>query len=106
MLGPIAAIIPILVIGIFVLTFALMFNPKLRGKFMGLQVKATKYMVDETKEDIKDISTNMAKATKDGVKITTGAIKEGFSGETVFCKHCGSSIDRDSKFCKKCGKEQ
>ena len=24
----------------------------------------------------------------------------------VFCKHCGSKIDADSKFCKKCGREQ
>lgn len=106
MLGPIATILPILVIGIFVLTFALMFSPKLRGKFMGMQVKATKYMVDGTKEDIKDISTNMAEATKDGVKITTGAIRDGLAGENIFCKHCGSSIEKDSKFCKNCGKEQ
>ena len=93
-----------LLIGI--IGLVLLFNPKIRGKLMGLQVKATKYMVEESKEDIKDISTNMAEATKDGVKITTGAIKEGFSGETVFCKHCGSQIDVDSNFCKKCGKEQ
>ena len=24
----------------------------------------------------------------------------------VYCKHCGASIDADSKFCKICGKEQ
>ena len=25
---------------------------------------------------------------------------------TMFCKHCGINISRDSKFCKKCGKKQ
>ena len=106
MLGPIAAIIFIFTIFVFIFILVVMFSPKLKGKIMGMQVKATKYMVDETKEDIRDISTNMAEATKEGIKITTGAIKEGFSGETIFCKHCGSQIEIDSKFCKKCGKEQ
>lgn len=35
------------------------------------------------------------------------AIKEGLTeDETIYCKHCGASIDSDSTFCKKCGKEQ
>jgi len=48
----------------------------------------------------------MAYATKDGIKTTARAIKEGFSKDSAYCKHCGSGIDSDSKFCKKCGKEQ
>ena len=90
----------------FVLIFTLMFNPKLRGKFMSRQIKATKYMMDESKDYLKDIATDMATATKDGVRITSHAVKEGFTDNSIFCKHCGTMIDDDSKFCKKCGKEQ
>lgn len=64
-------------------------------------------MMDESKDDIESISTNMANATKDSIEITTRAIKKGFTEkENIFCKHCGSKIDEDSKFCKNCGKEQ
>ena len=49
----------------------------------------------------------MADATKDGIEITTRAIKDGLTkDERVYCKHCGSLIDKDSKFCKNCGGEQ
>ncbi len=100
-------IIPVIAIGVFVLTFVLMFSPKARGKMMSKQVKATKYMVDESKGDIESISTNMADATKDGIETTTRAIKKGFTEEdSIYCKYCGAKIDKDSKFCKSCGKEQ
>lgn len=100
-------LVPILSILIFILTIILIFSPKARGKMMSQQVKATKYMLDESKEYIKDISTNMAEATKDSIETTTRAIKKGFTeNEKIYCKHCGSSIDEDSKFCKHCGKEQ
>ena len=72
---------------------------------MSKQIKATKYMMDDSKDDIQDVSTNLAKATKDSIEITTRAIKKGFTDDCIYCKHCGSSIDKDSKFCKKCGKE-
>ncbi len=99
-------IIPVIAIGVFVLTFVLMFSPKARGKMMSKQVKATKYMVDESKGDIESISTNMADATKGGIETTVRAIKKGFTeDEGIFCKHCGSKIAKDSKFCSNCGKE-
>ena len=95
----------------FVLSIAMFVSPKLRGKIMSRQVKAMKYMVHESKDDIESISTNMAEATKKGTKTTVRAVaeglKEGLAGEeTIYCKHCGSEIDADSKFCKSCGKEQ
>ena len=104
-------IVPIIVLCFFAFVLALLFSPKLRGKFMSKQIKAMKYMVDESKDDIESISTDMAKATKVGTKITTKAIaeglKEGLSDEeTIYCKHCGAVIDADSTFCKKCGKQQ
>ena len=99
-------IVPIFIGIVFVFVIAMFISPKFRGKMMSRQIKAGKYMMEESKEDIKSISDNMAYATKDGIKTTVGAIKEGLKGESIFCKHCGSSIDADSKFCKKCGKEQ
>lgn len=126
-------------IGMFIAACLVIFNPKIRGKMMSNQVKSLKYMMDEVKDDIEDISTDMADATKEGIKITTKAFKEGIIGneedleelstkmanaskegikirarafkeglkdDFMFCKHCGSEIDKDSKFCKECGKEQ
>ena len=91
---------------IFILAIISAISPKFRGKMMSRQVKSMKYMVDESKDDFKSISTNMADATKEGIKTTVRAIKEGLNEEDIYCKYCGSQIDSDSKFCKKCGKEQ
>ncbi len=104
-------IVPIVAILIFIMTFVLMFiflfSPKAKGKLMSNQIKATKYMMDETKDDIKDISTDMANATKESIETTVHAIKRGITkDDEIFCKHCGKKIDKDSKFCKHCGKEQ
>ena len=100
-------IVLIVVILTFIFTLLSIFNPKVRGKMMSKQVKATKYMMDESKDDIQSISTNMADATKEGIETTVHAIKKGLTeNDVVYCKHCGSIIDKDSKFCKSCGKEQ
>lgn len=125
-------IVPIMVICTFVFTFAMMLSPKLRGKVMSKQLKATKYMMDESKNDLTDIATiagNVAinsrknildeneetlrdmntrgtNINKEGIEITARAIKDGLTQDSIYCKHCGRSIDEDSKFCKLCGKEQ
>ena len=52
----------------FVFVIVMMISPKARAKWMGKQIQATKYMVDDQKENIRDISTNMADASKEGVK--------------------------------------
>lgn len=125
-------IVPILIGITFVLMIALMISPKLRGKIMSSQIKATKHMMDYSKEDLKDIlstsadiginaekeildnneetmmenATRKANINKKGIEITANAIKEGLNGSKIYCKHCGKLIDEDSKFCKSCGKEQ
>ena len=125
-------IVPILIGITFVLMIALMISPKLRGKLMSRQIKATKHMMDYSKEDLKDILstsadiginaekeildnneetmednvTRKANINKKGIEITTTAIKEGLTRSKIYCKHCGKLIDDDSKFCKSCGKEQ
>ena len=86
--------------------FAMIFSPKLRAKFMSHQLKASKYMMEENEELLKELSTKSANLSKDGIKIKAGAFKEGFSVGSIYCKHCGFAIDSDSKFCKACGKRQ
>ena len=91
---------------VILLTTILIFSSKARGKMMKKNIEAVKYMMDESKDDIESISTNLADATKDGITTVTSAIKEGISGNKTQCKHCGNAIDQDSRFCKACGKEQ
>lgn len=100
-------IVPIFIILVFILMILQMVSPKFRGKLLSREVKSVKYMMDESKEDIESISNEMADATKGGIETVTRAIKKGITeDDDIFCKHCGSKIDGDSKFCKKCGKEQ
>ena len=104
-------IVPIFIFITFIFVFLMIISPRFRAKMMSRNVRAAKYMMDESKDDIKDISDNMAYATKDGIKTTTQAVASGIKAglsdeETVYCKYCGSEIDSDSVFCKKCGKEQ
>ena len=118
---------------VFIFVIVSIVSPKFRGKMMSKQIKATKYMVDYSKDDLEDIGTNLGNVSvktrknildengnvlkemtdkeayikKDYVKTMASAIHEGLTEEDkVYCKHCGSLIDVDSTFCKKCGKKQ
>ena len=103
----ISFIVGLIFVAIFtIFTVLLIFNPKLRAKLMGKGIKAQKYMIDEHKDDIKSINTNLAEASAESIEIKTRAIKKGFTtDDKIFCKYCGEKIDKDSKFCSKCGKE-
>ena len=130
-------IVPILIAITFIFTIALIFSPKLRGKMMSKQIKATKHMLDYTKDDLQDLMTTSAtmgidtektildknedtlrnnvirkaNINKEGIEITTKAIKDGLSSgsdnkNTKYCIECGKKIPTDAKFCLFCGKEQ
>ncbi len=121
-------IVPILVGIVFIIVVAMLISPKLRGKMMARQVKSMKYMLDESKEDLenmgktainvkknivgdneeslKEISEKEGDIAAIGIEKKVRAIKKGLLKDEMYCKHCGASIDADSKFCKKCGKEQ
>ena len=125
-------IVPIMVFCVFIFVIALIASPKLRGKWMSRQIKATKYMIDDSKEDLTsmgttignigiktkkniidaneenltDMATKSANISKESIEITARAIKNGLTSDKLYCKHCGKSIDADSKFCKFCGKEE
>lgn len=93
----------------FVGAILIIFNPNVRAKFMGKQLKAQKQVIDENEDVLRHISNKTADIKSDAIRTTASAIKEGFSGSSesqVYCKHCGVSIDEDSKFCKKCGNKQ
>lgn len=120
--------VPIIAICIIIFTIVMMFSSKLRGKMMSKQIESMKHMLNDSKDDLadmagvaidikknmldenqevlKDLKTREANISKDSIEITAKAIKDGFSSDKEYCKHCGTLIDRDSKFCKKCGKEQ
>ena len=69
-------------------------------------IKTQKHILNENKEDLKDIVDTQADVSKDAVKTVAGAVKDGLEEDKMFCKHCGKEIDKDSKFCQYCGKEQ
>lgn len=89
-------------------------------------LKVSKYMIEDNKTEIKDLSKTKISLTKDIVsenreefeQIASDAgsiLKEGLksykqennlSKKQMHCKHCGKKIDSDSIFCSYCGKEQ
>ena len=107
-------IVPLFIVCVFVLTIAMFISPKLRGKMMSRQIKATKYMFEESKDTLEDIvktasdvyvnssksildkhentlkemATKKANINKEGIEITAKAIKDGIK-DTIYCKHCG-----------------
>lgn len=98
-------VIPVIALAIFALTIFLFVSPKFRAKFMGQNIKAAKYMLEDNEKDLEYIVNKKADISRDGIIKTTRAIKEGFSSDTIYCKYCGSLIEKDSKFCKNCGKK-
>lgn len=130
-------VVPIFIGGTFIFVLAMFFSPKLRGKMMSKQIKATKHMLDYTKEDLQDLmtttagmgidteknildkhedtmrsnATRKANINKEGIEITTKAIKDGLTSidkeeNTKYCIECGKKIPSNAKFCLYCGKEQ
>ena len=70
-------------------------------------IDVKKSVLEENKDQLKEIADMEAEIEKGAIKTKASAVKEGFSGgAAMFCKHCGASIDVDSKFCKVCGKAQ
>lgn len=76
-----------------------------RPEITKLSTKTAKYIQEDNKEDLTDISDNNAEIMSGAVRKTAEAVKQGLA-ETRFCKYCGEKIDVDSVFCSKCGKKQ
>ena len=69
-----------------------------------LSTKSTKYILNENKDDLKEITETTTEITKESIAETVKAVKEGLDSE-IYCKYCGEKIDNDSLFCKHCGKK-
>lgn len=126
-------LVPILMVGMITFMICMMFVPSFRSKFFGHQlkmqkrvmednkeimtdigkisgeigVKTAKGVIDENEDDIRHVVSKSADISKDAITTTTRAIKKGLTeDDSIYCKHCGASIDSDSTFCKACGKKQ
>ena len=85
-------------------SFVVMLNPNLQGKMLSRQVKSLKYMMDDSKDTLKNLTDDMTDITKVSVEATARAVKKGLTEEEdITCPHCGKKIDKDSKYCKHCG---
>ena len=72
-----------------------------------IAAKAKNNILNNNEEILKNSANKEAEIKKNAIKTVALSIKEGLTEEgTIYCKHCGASIDADSKFCKSCGKEQ
>jgi len=75
-----------------------------------VNAKLQKEALDYAGSDLQESATLGAEVVSPATKTMAKAIKEGFSemenDPQMYCKHCGKSIDADSKFCNHCGKEQ
>ncbi len=72
-----------------------------------LNVKTKKYVLDQNKEDLQDISSMSGDIATPGVGKVAGAVKDVFDDKnSKFCKYCGEKIDNDAIYCDKCGKKQ
>jgi hypothetical protein len=69
-------------------------------------VQTQKYIQSENKDDLKDIANTEAEINAQAVTALARAAADGFSGDKVFCKKCGETIDADSVFCRYCGTKQ
>ena len=72
-----------------------------------MSVKTARYIQTENKEDLTAVATGTAEIVSEAAATVAGEVAsrvvEATRAEKKFCKHCGASIDRDSKFCSECG---
>ncbi|MBR6613715.1 MAG: zinc ribbon domain-containing protein [Clostridia bacterium] len=70
-------------------------------------INVKKEILTENQDVLKEMAEMEAEIEKGAIRTKAQAVKEGFgTTATMYCKHCGTSIDSDSRFCKKCGKAQ
>lgn len=78
-----------------------------RPEISKMSTKSTRYIINDNKDDLTDITNTSADIVGGAITQTVRAVKRGVTNqESMFCKHCGAQIDADSRFCNKCGKEQ
>ena len=78
---------------------------------MGIGINATSQAINKNEDDIRNIADKGADIMSGPVETLSRSVGRGFregyaTADTMFCKHCGATIDRDSKFCSECGGQQ
>ena len=86
-------------------SFFIGFMPKIVKGMAKTNIYLSKEIQQEHKEDLSNIASTSADISSEAITKTAKAVKKGLKN-TMFCKHCGTEIDADSKFCNSCGKEQ
>ena len=69
-------IVPIFTLGAFAFMITMMFSPKMRGKWMAKQMEATKYMMEASKDTMKDIAKTSSEVQHDVIKENKDIMKE------------------------------
>ena len=90
-------------VGLFAGIFCLIFG--FRPEIAKIGTKTAKYIQNQNKEDLKEMSTTSAEIKEEAVTKTVKAVKKGLQ-DSKFCKECGKEIDSDAKFCEHCGTKQ
>ena len=65
----------------------------------------SRYIQQENRADLTDISTAQADIQSEGFKKAARAVKEGLK-DVKYCQECGTEIDENANFCSKCGAKQ
>lgn len=71
-----------------------------------LATKSAKYIQQQNKTDLTDISNTSAEINSNAITKTAKAVKKGLSEDTKFCVYCGEEIPESAVFCSKCGEKQ
>lgn len=69
-------VVPVLIVCTFIFTFVMILSPKARGKWMARQLEATKYMMEASKDTMKDIGKASAEVQHDIIKENQDTMKE------------------------------
>ena len=96
----------VLVFGGFIFSIVTMFSPKARAHMLKKNVDTMNILMDESKEDMMNLSDDISDITSIGIEKSARAFKNGLSDNRIYCKHCGKAIDADSKYCNYCGERQ
>ena len=81
------------------------FMPAIGKSMSKVSIQTTNEILEENKQELKEIADAQAEISKGAIKTTAKALKEGLTN-TMYCKSCGKEIAEDSKYCKYCGAKQ
>lgn len=97
MIGSFAAVVGVIMAA---LGITIGFRPEIAKA----RAKTLKYIQEENKEELTTIANNNAEIMSGAISQIASTVING-AQNTMFCKHCGKTINIDSTFCSHCGKK-